>query len=139
MTKPESKTALKWMDAASALTKNEAVLRWMEEMVAMTQPDKIVWITGEEEQLEALRKQAVEEGILIKLNEYKLPGCYLHRTDPDDVARVEDRRSHQPLDGPQGNVREDVRSRRRRLQGPHDVCHSVLHVHHRLAVCQVRL
>jgi len=91
MTKPESKTALKWMDAASALTKNEAVLRWMEEMAAMTQPDKIVWITGEEEQLEALRKQAVEEGILIKLNEYKLPGCYLHRTDPDDVARVEDR------------------------------------------------
>ena len=56
MTKPESKTALKWMDAASALTKNEAVLRWMEEMAAMTQPDKIVWITGEEEQLEALRK-----------------------------------------------------------------------------------
>ena len=91
MTKPESKTALKWMDAASALTKKEAVLRWMEEMAAMTQPDRIVWITGEEEQLEALRKQAVEEGILIKLNEYKLPGCYLHRTDPDDVARVEDR------------------------------------------------
>ena len=91
MTKPESKTALKWMDAASALTKNEAVLQWMEEMATMTQPDKIVWITGEEEQLEALRKQAVEEGILIKLNEYKLPGCYLHRTDPDDVARVEDR------------------------------------------------
>ena len=81
MTKPESKTALKWMDAASALTKNEAVLQWMEEMAAMTQPDKIVWITGEEEQLEALRKQAVEEGILIKLNEDKLPGCYLHRTD----------------------------------------------------------
>ena len=69
MTKPESKTALKWMDAASALTKNEAVLQWMEEMAAMTQPDKIVWITGEEEQLEALRAQAVEEGILIKLNE----------------------------------------------------------------------
>ena len=41
--------------------------------------------------LEALRAQAVEEGILIKLNEYKLPGCYLHRTDPDDVARVEGR------------------------------------------------
>ena len=91
MTKPESKTALKWMDAASALTKNEAVPQGMEERAAMTQPDKIVWITGEEEQLETLRAQAVEEGILIKLNEYKLPGCYLHRTDPDDVARVEDR------------------------------------------------
>ena len=74
-----------------ALTNNQTVLDWIDEMAAMTQPDKIVWITGEEEQLEALRKQAVEEGILIKLNEYKLPGCYLHRTDPDDVARVEDR------------------------------------------------
>ena len=41
--------------------------------------------------VDALREQAVKEGILIKLNEYKLPGCYLHRTDPDDVARVEDR------------------------------------------------
>ena len=46
---------------------------------------------GEEEQLGALREQAVKEGILIKLNPDKLPGCYLHRTDPDDVARVEDR------------------------------------------------
>ncbi|MBQ5799169.1 MAG: phosphoenolpyruvate carboxykinase (GTP) [Oscillospiraceae bacterium] len=73
------------------LTKNKAVLSWIDEMTAITKPDKIVWITGEEEQLEELRKQAVDEGILIKLNEKKLPGCYLHRTDPDDVARVEDR------------------------------------------------
>ena len=41
--------------------------------------------------VDALREQAVKEGILIKLNPDKLPGCYLHRTDPDDVARVEDR------------------------------------------------
>ena len=55
------------------------------------QQGRFVWITGEEEQLGALREQAVKEGILIKLNPDKLPGCYLHRTDPDDVARVEDR------------------------------------------------
>ena len=73
------------------LTNNKAVLSWIDEMTAITKPDKIVWITGEEDQISELRKQAVEEGILIKLNPDKLPGCYLHRTDPDDVARVEDR------------------------------------------------
>ena len=72
-------------------TNNNAVLSWIDEMTAITKPDRIVWITGEEEQLDELREQAVKEGILIKLNPDKLPGCYLHRTDPDDVARVEDR------------------------------------------------
>ena len=73
------------------LTNNKAVLSWIDEMTAITKPDKIVWITGEEDQISELREQAVREGILIKLNPDKLPGCYLHRTDPDDVARVEDR------------------------------------------------
>ena len=74
-----------------ALTENKAVLDWIDGVVKMTRPDRIVWIDGSEEQLEQLRRQAVEEGILIKLNQEKLPGCYLHRTDPNDVARVEDR------------------------------------------------
>ena len=73
------------------LTNNKAVLSWIDEMTAITKPDKIVWITGEEDQISELREQAVREGILIKLNPDKLPGCYLHRSDPDDVARVEDR------------------------------------------------
>ena len=73
------------------LTNNKAVLSWIDEMTAITKPDKIVWITGEEDQISELREQAVREGVLIKLNPDKLPGCYLHRTDPDDVARVEDR------------------------------------------------
>ena len=73
------------------LTNNKAVLSWIDEMTAITKPDKIVWITGKEDQISELREQAVREGILIKLNPDKLPGCYLHRTDPDDVARVEDR------------------------------------------------
>ena len=54
-------------------------------------PDKIVWIDGSEEQRKALKEQAVSTGELIKLNEEKLPDCYLHRTKPNDVARVEDR------------------------------------------------
>ena len=74
-----------------ALTTNTAVLSWIDEMAAITKPDNIVWIDGSEDQLNMLRRQAVDEGILIELNQDKLPGCYLHRTDPDDVARVEDR------------------------------------------------
>ena len=51
----------------------------------------LAWIDGSEEQLEELRKEAVESGEMIKLNQEKLPGCYYHRTAPNDVARVEDR------------------------------------------------
>ncbi len=75
----------------SALTNNKAVLAWLDEMTAMTQPETIVWIDGSEEQLEALRKEAVSTGEIIKLNDEKLPGCYYHRTAENDVARVEDR------------------------------------------------
>ncbi|MCH5210331.1 MAG: phosphoenolpyruvate carboxykinase (GTP) [Oscillospiraceae bacterium] len=73
------------------MTENKTVLAWLDEMAAMCQPDKIVWIDGSEEQLEALRAEAVASGELLKLNEEKLPGCYYHRTAENDVARVEDR------------------------------------------------
>lgn len=58
---------------------------------ALCNPDKIEIIDGSEEQLEKLRAQAVKEKILVKLNQEKLPGCYLHRTTVNDVARVEGR------------------------------------------------
>ncbi|MBQ2679440.1 MAG: phosphoenolpyruvate carboxykinase (GTP) [Firmicutes bacterium] len=73
------------------MTQNKAVLNWIDEMTAMTKPDKIVWIDGSEEQLEALRAEACSTGEMIKLNQEKLPGCYYHRTAVNDVARVEDR------------------------------------------------
>ncbi len=73
------------------MTNNKYVLSWIEEMAAMTQPDKIVWIDGSEEQAEALRAEACSTGEIIKLNEEKLPNCYLHRTAVNDVARVEGR------------------------------------------------
>ncbi|MBR4721356.1 MAG: phosphoenolpyruvate carboxykinase (GTP) [Clostridia bacterium] len=73
------------------MTKNKTVNAWLDEMVSMCTPSEIVWIDGSEAQLEELRKEAVSTGEMIKLNEEKLPGCYYHRTAPNDVARVEDR------------------------------------------------
>ncbi len=73
------------------MTNNKSVLAWLEEMKALLTPETVVWIDGSEEQLEGLRKEACGSGELIKLNQDKLPGCYLHRTQPNDVARVEDR------------------------------------------------
>ena len=59
--------------------------------MALAKPDKVVWIDGSEAQLEALRKEAIASGEMIKLNDEKLPGCLYHRTKPNDVARVEGR------------------------------------------------
>ncbi len=74
-----------------ALTKNPNVLKWLDEMVALTTPDKIVWIDGSEEQLNQLKAEAISTGEMEALNPEKLPGCLLHRTHPSDVARVENR------------------------------------------------
>ena len=73
------------------MTKNETMLNWVGEMRELVQPDQVVWIDGSQEQLEALRAKACNDGDLIKLNQEKLPGCYLHRTALNDVARVEAR------------------------------------------------
>ena len=73
------------------MTQNKKVLTWLEEMKALTKPEKVVWIDGSEEQLEALRAESVASGEMIKLNQEKLPGCYYHRTAENDVARVEER------------------------------------------------
>lgn len=73
------------------MTNNQNVLKWVEEMQALTKPDKVVWIDGSEEQLNALRDEAVATGEMQRLNPEKLPGCLYHRTKPNDVARVEDR------------------------------------------------
>ncbi len=73
------------------MTDNKFVLKWLEDMKELCKPDSVVWIDGSEEQLEALRAEAVSTGEMIKLNQEKLPGCYYHRTAENDVARVEDR------------------------------------------------
>ena len=73
------------------MTKNQKVLTWLEEMKALVKPDKVVWVTEGEEQIKALKAEAVATGLMEELNPEKLPGCLLHRTKQNDVARVEAR------------------------------------------------
>ena len=73
------------------MTQNRYDLNWIDEMAKMTRPAKIVWIDGSEQQADELRREACSTGELTKLNQDLLPGCYLHRTAINDVARVEGR------------------------------------------------
>ena len=74
-----------------ALTSNHKVNAWLDEVIALVKPQAVELITGDEAQLQKLRAEAVSTGEFITLNQEKLPGCYLHRSDPNDVARVESR------------------------------------------------
>jgi phosphoenolpyruvate carboxykinase (GTP) len=70
-------------------TTNQAALGWIEQKIKLCEPDRVFWCDGSEQEKEALTAEAVAQGILIKLNQEKLPGCYYHRSNPNDVARVE--------------------------------------------------
>ncbi len=73
------------------MTSNKSVLSWINEKIDLVKPEKVVWIDGSQEQIEALRAEACSTGEMIKLNQELLPDCYLHRTAVNDVARVEGR------------------------------------------------
>ena len=73
------------------MNKHKELQSWIDEVAAMCQPDNIVWIDGSEEQNQKLLDEMVESGMATKLNQEKRPGCYLFRSDPSDVARVEER------------------------------------------------
>ncbi|MEG1662829.1 MAG: phosphoenolpyruvate carboxykinase (GTP) [Clostridia bacterium] len=70
---------------------SKGVEKFVNDSVALCQPDNVILIDGSIEQRDALRAQAVATGEMIKLNEDLYPGCYLHRTAVNDVARVEGR------------------------------------------------
>src|ERR1700722_19265840 len=70
-------------------TTNPAALAWIEQKVKLCEPDRVFWCDGSEREKELLTADAVAQGVLIKLNQEKLPGCYYHRSNPNDVARVE--------------------------------------------------
>jgi phosphoenolpyruvate carboxykinase (GTP) len=84
----ESSTATERTDAP---TKHERLQAWVEEVAALTRPSSIHWCDGSAEEYEALCQELVEAGTFEKLSDAKRPGSYLARSDPGDVARVEDR------------------------------------------------
>jgi phosphoenolpyruvate carboxykinase (GTP) len=66
-----------------------ALQSWVDQVAGQTKPDNIVWCTGSDEEYQGLIQQMLAEGTLTTLNEETYPNCYLHRSDPSDVARVE--------------------------------------------------
>jgi phosphoenolpyruvate carboxykinase (GTP) len=76
---------------AAPPTTNKHLIRWVEKMADLTQPDRIHWIDGSQSEYDFLCDQLVKGGTFTKLNEKLWPGCFLARSSPNDVARVEDR------------------------------------------------
>src|SRR5439155_12813150 len=68
---------------------NEHVRWWLEQCVELCQPQRVHWCDGSVEERRKLIDEGVKTGVFIKLNPAKLPNCYLHRSNPNDVARSE--------------------------------------------------
>ncbi|MCC7492451.1 MAG: phosphoenolpyruvate carboxykinase (GTP) [Fimbriimonadaceae bacterium] len=75
----------------SAPSRNQKLLAWVDEVAQMTRPDRIEWCNGSPDELDRMFDLMVDEGLATMLNPSKRPGCYLFRSDPSDVARVENR------------------------------------------------
>ncbi len=135
--------------SATTLTRNKALLDWVRDCAGLLQPDRVVWCDGSEAERERLTKHAVDTGVLIPLNPEKRPGCYLHRSNPNDVARVEHLTfictptkdaagPDQQLDGARRGLRQADQALRRLDEGPHHVRRPVRHGAGRLAAVQGR-
>ncbi len=81
---------MKLYDKTEAPITNQAVLQWVQEMAGLCKPDRLYWCDGSEEEKQELIQEAIRVGDLEPLNQEKLPGCYLHRSNPNDVARTEE-------------------------------------------------
>src|SRR3954463_14290499 len=84
---PDSADAL--LREVAARCPNPHVRRWIEQCVALLKPDRLFWCNGSREERDSLFDQGVRDRIFTKLNPEKWPGCYYHRSNPNDVARSE--------------------------------------------------
>lgn len=73
------------------MVKHPKLLAWIDEVATLCEPDEIYWCDGSQEENDRLLRECVDKGMAIELNQAKRPGCYLFRSDPSDVARVEGR------------------------------------------------
>ena len=105
---------------AVPLSKNDHLLRWVEKMAELTRPARIHWVDGSQEEYDQLCQEMVAIGTFIKLNPNRWPGCFYARSDPGDVARVEDRTFicsyARDSAGPTNNL-ENPYDMRRKLKG----------------------
>jgi phosphoenolpyruvate carboxykinase (GTP) len=76
-------------DSILATIPNAAVRAWVKECVELCQPEKLYICNGSKQEKDALLEDGCKNGTFVKLNQKKLPGCYFHRSNPNDVARVE--------------------------------------------------
>jgi len=107
------------------MTKNQALARWIEEVAALTQPDSIHWCDGSEAENERLVEQMLGDGTLLRLNEKTHPNCFLHRSAPSDVARVEHLTfvcTRDQVDAGQNNNWMDPAEARRLMDGLYAGC-----------------
>jgi phosphoenolpyruvate carboxykinase (GTP) len=71
------------------MSEHTALQRWVDQVAAMTRPERIHWCDGSEAEHHTLIEGMLRDGTLVRLNQKNQPGCYLHRSDPTDVARTE--------------------------------------------------
>ncbi len=71
------------------MSEHIALERWVDQVAAMTRPERIHWCDGSEAEYHTLIEGMLRDGTLVRLNQKSYPGCYLHRSDPTDVARTE--------------------------------------------------